>query len=183
MPIRRALAALAALALTASIAVAAPASSPHRGQYTTPGPSSTKPPGDSAGSFGSIAAAGAKRPPDSTSVSLDALTSNPARYEGKVLARRVTLGATKPLGAGVAIAARDAETGGRVSADAQSAAFALLMTKELAAELADLHQTDVIITFVVTKIPIPDHETWFGIVSRVEVLGADGSVGKTVEAN
>src|SRR5262245_7346333 len=101
--VTRSLLALAAIVVLAHAAAGAPP------QITTADPKSTKPNGDPTGSFGSVVAVGA-REPESTTVSLDAVSGSPAKYEGKTLGRRVTLGSTKPSNGAVGLGARDVET-------------------------------------------------------------------------
>jgi hypothetical protein len=180
MPSRPTAFRLASALCAALVACATPALAV-QGGITTTDPTTTKPTGDAAGSIGTIAAS--KHDPDSTAVSLDAVAANPGRYDGKTLARRVTLGNTKGTPVGVAVAARDAETGGKVNAEATPGAFALVMTKEFAGRLGAPPQTEAVVTFTVTKIPIPGQEMWLGVISRIQLLGADGSVARTVEPN
>lgn len=168
-----------ALANVASFAFSEPN---HARQITSPDHPGTPSNGPSSGSFGSIAGSGGKHEPESTTVSLDSVSSNPSRYEGKTLARRVELGGMKEANGAVALGMKDGETGTRIAAD-PDATFSMILTKDFAGRLDAARQAAAIVTFTVTKIPIPGHPMWVGIISRVQILGSDGSVAKTVEVN
>lgn len=167
---------LVAILLSVAVTTAVAAS-----QLTAPDPSTTGTAGPTAGTMETIGK-NVKSKPDSTSVSLDAVSSNPGKYENQTLARRVTLGATRPAGGAVAIVARDAETGKRIDADLANG-FSLVMTKDLADRVADARKAEAVVTFLVTKVPIPGHEAWIGVIARVDLLGDDGAVVKSISAD
>jgi hypothetical protein len=177
MSTRGALLALALVALAA-----APGAAQDPGKITAPGHDPTRGAGAPGGSIGSVVGGHGARP-DATDVSLDAVAAAPARFDGRTLARRVSLGATKPYGDGVAIAARDEATGKRLGAEPSATAFALVMTKEFADELGATRDAAAVVTFTVTSLPIPGQTTWIGAVSHVDQLDENGNVTRSVDAN
>ncbi len=172
------------IVVAATIALASPVipTSHASDQYTTPGHSGDGSSDSSSGTLASIADSATSRSAESSSISLNSIASSPAHYNGKTLARRVSLGGTRNSAGAIAVAAQDSETGARLGNDPDGG-FTLVMTKKLANRLGSSKDSDAIVTFTVTKIPIPGRPTWIGVVTRVQLLAQNGSVSETLDAD
>lgn len=151
-------------------------------QYEQGRPETTQPTGDVSGSLSSVGGASAKA--ESTSVSLDAIDGAPAKYDGKTLARRVVFSSDlRRESNAFTVGVKDAETGKRIGPGLRDGGVAFVVLSGMANRLGpELGQRPTaVVTFTVAKFPLPDTNYWVAVISRVEILGADGSTAKTIE--
>lgn len=171
----------AILLIIPALAIASPQSG-SKNRLSSGGPSSGQGGGAAAGSLFTLG--DANKAAESSSVSVDSLARAPHEYDGKTLARRVVV-TSEPQDEGGAhtIGVADAETGGRVGPGLHDNGIAFVVESSMAGKLGrkiDPNQ-HAIVTFTVRKLPAPDHNFWVAIITKVELLGADGSVAKVLE--
>jgi len=150
------------------------------GQFETGAPANGTPTTDPAGAFHPISN-GALPSAESDQVSLDAVAGHPGNYDGKTLRRHVMLGAVKPVGSVSTVAATDSDTGARILPN-PTAGFYFIVQNPVADRIRAKGKNDALITFTVTRVPIPGRESFVGAIMRIELLGPDGSVTETIDA-
>ena len=179
----RTVALLVACLLAAPASLAARAAQSDRDGFQQGPPSTTKPGGAPTGSLASIG--GKHGPVESSSVSLDALEGAPGKYEGKTLARRVVITSDlRQEGGAFTVGVKDAETGRRLGPGLRDGGVAFVVLPSMAGKLGGEleRKPEAVVTFAVSRFPVPGHDYWVAVIARVEILSADGSPAKTIDA-